>query len=147
MRFIIYIALLASLQGCILVPFINSFKQIGATKADRKVLLEKDLKEFNTAMRAQRFDAALQYVDQAYMNEFKNTLRSRMRSEKIVDMNVEMFDLAEDVRSGQIDMVMRYYEVPYYVVKDRLYEQDWAFSSGSWKLRGQREVAIQGQVQ
>lgn len=131
---------LLSMQSCILVPFINSFKQLGATKSDRKVLLEKDIKGFTTALRAEQYDVALAYVADEYKVEFKNLLRSRQRSERIVDLKVDMFDLSEDVRLSQVDVLQRYYQIPYYVVKDRILSQHWKFQSGLWRLYGQEEI-------
>jgi len=43
-------ALCLALQGCILVPFIDSYHKIGVTAADREALLEPKVKLFQQAL-------------------------------------------------------------------------------------------------
>lgn len=126
------------LNSCALVPFINSYKQMGVTANDRKALLQEHTRKFNKAYSSNQFTLASQYVADEYRQDFLNDLRNRKRKEKLVDSKVDFIDINEDARECTIDVVTRYYQVPFYVVKDRLYQQKWKFSSGSWKLHDQK---------
>lgn len=140
-KIFVFATLLISAQlvsSCALVPFINSYKKMGVTVNDRKALLEEHARKFNKAYASNRFTVASRYVADEYRRNFMSDLRNRKRKEKLVDSKVDFIDISEDARECTIDVVMRYYKVPYYVVHDRLYQQKWKFESGAWKLHDQK---------
>ena len=47
---VVAVSAFTTLSGCVLVPFIQAFKEVGATEGDRMALLDKEIKGFNAAI-------------------------------------------------------------------------------------------------
>lgn len=139
-KYIIILLLLIFANSCALVPFISSYKEMGVTAADRQALLQKQTKKFNKAYSSNHFTEASVYVADEYRQEFFETVRGRSRKEKLVDSKVDLVEMDEDARECNIDVIIRYYQIPFYIVKDRVYKQSWKFDSGHWKLFKQEIV-------
>lgn len=124
-----------SMQGCILVPFVDAFKQAGVAEGDRQRLLAPDMKRFGDNLSAGTIPGALEYAT----SESRRTLARQFErigsDEKIVDSKVLDVEFTNDSYNASARVAVRYFEVPYYVVKTRKEQQEWVFSiSSGWKI-------------
>ena len=63
---------------------------------------------------------------------------------RLVDARIERIDFSSDAYKAGVEVQIRYYEVPFYVVRSRHETEQWAFSlSDGWKVE-QREVKDDG---
>lgn len=135
-KFGILISCCFMLSGCVLAPFIDSYKQAGVSKADREVLLDKSVQEFHQALYWGSMREALAYTDDESRNNLREMMRNRRDTEKLVESQVEYVDFSDDAFSADVDVIVRYYEIPVYIVQKRLETQQWIFSyTGGWKFR------------
>jgi len=131
----ILVLLCYTLSGCFIVPFIQSFKEIGVTAGDRMQILEGDLKKFHYAVTAGRLGKVLRYVQEDSKGSFKEEFRNRRRDEKIVDIKVDFVDFEEGAYAADVEVLVKYYEVPYYIVNERFEQERWTFAvSSGWKI-------------
>lgn len=137
---LIFVPLL-SLSGCLLVPFIDAFKQTGATEGDRMALLAPQVKNFTDAVGwGNRTKAANMALEETRRDVMKQ-LKSVGEDEHIVESKVEDIEWQESATKATVSVRVKYYMAPYYVVKNRLEEQRWEFALGSgWKLRDRTAV-------
>lgn len=136
------------LQSCILAPFIDSFSQAGVTKNDRMRLLGEEVQRFNEALYWGRPDEALRFARADARATLQPGIRKLAKEEKVVDAKVEYVDFAEDAYSAEVNMVVRSYKVPVYIVQNRNEKQKWDFSlTDGWKLVSREEVPVDDQPQ
>jgi hypothetical protein len=123
-----------------LVPFIQAFKEAGATEGDRKTLLAADVKKFcDAVIWGNRTEALSLVVDEA-RDPIGAQLRSAAEEEKIVDSKVDEIQWGDGALTAKAFVKVRFYKIPFYVVKTRVEEQHWEFASGSgWRMTA-REV-------
>lgn len=128
------------LNGCVLVPFIDSYKKMGVSKTDRMALLEEQLKGYHSALADRRGGRALGYIHDEQRDQFRSVLREIQKKERIVDSEVDFVDFDEDAYEATAEVSIRSYQVPYYIVNERFEKETWKFSLASgWKLYS-REV-------
>ena len=129
------IALLLAASGCILVPAIESVSKAGLTAGDREALLPDVIKQFNESLYWGTPGKALKLVAEDYRAGFMAEYRKKDPSEHVVESKPEMFDYSDDAFSAKVDVLIKYYKVPFYVVENRRELQVWNFSlTGGWKL-------------
>ncbi len=134
-RVIILFFVLNFCSGCILVPFIDSYKSIGVQRGDRERLLQEELVQFNRARFWGEKSQALQFTKPESRKEIQKLLRSQ-KDERIVESEVEFIDFIDEGYEANVSTMVKYYRVPYYVVEDRIENQGWAFTHASgWKLQ------------
>jgi hypothetical protein len=128
-------------SGCLLVPFIEAFRQTGATEADRMTLLPPQVKKFTDAVGWGNRTEATSVVVPEYRKEISNQLKKLGEEERIVESKVEDVEWSDSAFAAKVSVKVKFFLVPYYVVKSRVEEQQWVFSmAGGWKLKG-RAVA------
>ncbi len=133
--------LVQAFSGCLLVPFIEAFRQTGATENDRMTLLPPQVKKFTDAVGWGNRTEATSVVVPEYRKEISNQLKKLGEEERIVESKVEDVEWADSAFSAKVSVKVKYFLVPYYIVKSRIEEQQWVFSmAGGWKLKG-RAVA------
>lgn len=121
--------------GCVLAPVISAVSDLGATEGDRQRLLNKDLKTLNDALASGRYAEALRFVAEDKRQEFKKDFRRNEEDEKIVDTKIYGIDFIEDSYKADVEIGVKYYKVPYFVVNERKELQTWQFSmSGGWQM-------------
>ena len=132
--------LFLALTGCqILVPVIDGFKQMGVTEGDRKNLLKPQVQGFQGAIGGGDLDGALSYLHsdapqlrQAVIDEIRRT----KHKEKVVDSQIDMVIYADDANRADVEVLVKYFRVPYYVVNRRVEMGEWEFSlNDGWKLK------------
>jgi hypothetical protein len=125
-----------TLPGCVLVPFIQAFKEAGATEGDRKKLLGDEVKKFSDGLLWANKTQALSVASDEAREEIASQLRAIGDAEKVVDAKVEDIQWGEGAYGAKVALKVRYYEIPFYVVKTRLEQQQWEFSvAAGWRLK------------
>ncbi|NLF25506.1 MAG: hypothetical protein GX589_07600 [Deltaproteobacteria bacterium] len=128
-----------ALGGCqLMVPVIDGFKKAGLTEGDRKNLLKPEVQGFQTAMSSGELDHAIQYLKPEAV-ELRQALIDEMRrtkhKEKVVDSRIDFMIFSEDAHRAEVEVLVKYFEIPYYVVNQRIEKGVWEFElSGGWKL-------------
>lgn len=139
----ISLLLALSLNGCI-VPIISGFRQMGLTANSREELLQNDLQVFHAGMQRNEMQTVLNYIgddaDAGLRDQVRDELRSAKRKEKMVEAGIDFVDYSDESRRATVEMRIKYYKIPYYVIKERLETEEWAWhTSDGWKLAS-REV-------
>jgi hypothetical protein len=122
------------LSGCVLVPFIQAFKEVGATEGDRMALLDKEIKGFNSAIVWGNHTEAASYVASESQLKLASQFKDTTEEERIVDTKVTNVVWGDGAREATVQVKTKFYRVPVYVVNTRVEEQKWTWSTGSWKL-------------
>jgi hypothetical protein len=123
-----------ALSGCVLVPFIQAFKEVGATEGDRMALLDKEIKGFNSAIVWGNQTEAASYVAPESQLKLSSQFKDTSEEERIVDTKVSNVAWENGAREALVQVKTKFYRVPVYVVNTRTEEQKWIWSSGSWKI-------------
>ena len=131
--------------GCPLVPFIDSFKKMGATEVDRKNMLKKTVDSFHNKVLAGEFMHISDFILPESKDEVILGLRKNRKTEKIVETNIDLIDFDEDAKNAEVEVIVRYYKIPYFIVLDRIEKQEWTFVGvrSHWKLV--RKTIIEGE--
>jgi hypothetical protein len=125
-----------SLSGCVLVPFVQAFKETGVTEGDRKALLGPEVKKFSDAIIWGSKTDALTVVAEESREEIARELSGLSEEERVVDSKVDEVTWGENAYTANVELKVRFYKVPYYVVKNRIEQQQWQFAVGTgWKLK------------
>jgi len=125
-----------ALSCCLLVPFIDAFKQTGATEGDRMALLPPEVKKFTEAVGWGNKTEAMGLVAEEARKEIAKQLKGVGTEERVVESKVEDVEWFDSARSAKVELKVRYFMVPYYVVKTRTEQQKWIFAlSSGWKLK------------
>ncbi|NMC62966.1 MAG: hypothetical protein GYA55_07330 [SAR324 cluster bacterium] len=131
------ISLAFSQSGCFLAPAIDSFKRAGLTASDRTRLLGERLKEYHEAIAWGDTDLALQYVEAEKRGEIRPIIETMSNEEKVTDTKVMSSIFDDSASNATIRIKIKSYKIPYYVVKDRIDEEEWEYSmSDGWLLKG-----------
>ncbi|MCB0328153.1 MAG: hypothetical protein KDD70_00780 [Bdellovibrionales bacterium] len=126
---------LLTCNGCILVPFINSAKQSGLLRSDRERLLQEEVTKFHRVRFWGKSMQALGFASDEGRESVGDFLRAHSEGEKVVESAIDFVDFQEDAYRAEVAARIKYYRVPYYVVEERIENQNWAFSVASgWKI-------------
>lgn len=128
------LTLMTSLSGCVLVPFIQAFKEVGATEGDRMALLNEEVKKFNAAVVWGNHTEAASYIAPESQLKLSAQFKDTTEEERIVDSKVTDVVWADSARDANVKVKTKFYRVPVYVVTTRIEEQHWVWSGGAWKL-------------
>jgi len=130
-------------SGCILAPAIESFKRAGVTEADRQKILGENVEHFNQARFWGKPQKALLYSVPESQPALSKTLRKSKSEEQIVDAQVEHIEFSDNAYKALIDVKVRAFKVPVYIVRDRIERQHWVFSLGDgWRIE-KLEIDVQ----
>lgn len=129
------LVVLPALSGCVLVPFLQAFKEAGATESDRMVLLNDQVKKFNAAVVWGNKAEAISYIDSESRVLIAPQLKDTNEEERIVDSRVDNVEWGEGAREATVSVKTKFYRIPIYVVNTRVEEQQWKFTHGDgWRL-------------
>ncbi len=135
---LLFLFVLFCLPGCAVVPVISGLREMGVSADARQELLRKDLRAFYNAVQTGRTAAALQFVakDSPEVREqLLQELRSAHGKQRVVEGEVDYIDFGEDSRTADVDMRVRYFKIPYYIVKERTERVKWQwYASAGWRL-------------
>jgi hypothetical protein len=137
---LVTISLSTSLSGCvILAPFIQAWKNVGATESDRMTLLNARLKKFGEALYWGKGEAAL-FVGRDAAEGVNKGLRIDREDVRIVETKIKDIQYLDSAFTAQVEFSLRYYRIPFYVVTDAKEKHVWKFRlGGDWELV-EREV-------
>lgn len=115
----------------------------------RRELLSKSLTAFNSDVQWGDFRAASQLVAPQAKQEFENLARQRKQKEKGVDFEVENISENNNGFQAEVDVRMRYFRIPHYVVESRVERQYWEFErfQGGWMYYGARTIKSDNEEQ
>lgn len=129
------------LNGCLLVPFIDSFKESGIQESDRVRLFDKQIRQYKYALMDGRSGGMLKFVQREQFPEMRKTYRDMFNGQKIVDSKVDYVDFEDESHIAKVDLEVSYFRVPQYVVQSRIESQTWKFEVGTgWKLESIDEM-------
>ncbi|MCB0353970.1 MAG: hypothetical protein KDD64_10610 [Bdellovibrionales bacterium] len=134
-KLVLLLGVLLCLQGCIIAPLIDSFKETGISESDRQRLLERQVKEFHQALFWGKPSLALDIAEEESRDELRRFMRDTKRKERIIESQIEYLDFDDGSTEADVDVAVKYYRIPYYVVNERIERQHWRFSYASgWKF-------------
>ena len=129
------VVVFSSLEGCVLVPFLQAFKEAGATESDRMTLLAEQVKKFNAAVVWGNRSEAASFVDSEARERIAPQFKEAKEDERIVDSKVDNVEWGEGAREATVSVKTKFYRIPVYVVNTRVEEQRWRFThSDGWRL-------------
>ena len=122
-------------SGCVLVPFIQAFKEVGATEGDRMALLNERVKKFNAAVVWGNRAEAVSYVADESQLKLSPQFKDASEEERVFDSKVTNVTWEDSARAATVEVKTKFYKIPVYVVTTRVEEQKWKFETGvGWKL-------------
>lgn len=134
--FVALAVLLLSTSGCFLAPFISGFQELGATPSGRQQLLTDGVKKYTEALFWGNPSKALTLVDEPIREQVAADIKSFSSSKRMVESKVIDISFEDSSYRAVVNVQLKYYEVPVYVVKDQVEQQEWMFSfSEGWKLK------------
>jgi hypothetical protein len=124
-----------SVQGCIvLTPFISAWKNVGASSGDRQTLFNQEIKRFSDALYWGKGEAVA-FLHSEAQESVRRGLQIDREKFHVVDSKVAFADFQDDAYTAHIDFKVRYYQIPFYIVKESTEKQVWKFSlGGAWRL-------------
>jgi len=133
---------LCLLSGCFLAPAIDAFKQVGVTRGDRVQLLPAEMKKFQDSLYWGHPEEALAFVTQEGRDKIAEDLKSWGEETRVVESKVNGCTFDEDAYKADVEVTVRYYKVPFYVVNKLQEKQVWKFSvSQGWRLDSKTKVS------
>lgn len=132
--------ILGSLNGCFLAPAINSFNQLGVTASDRQQLLPRQVKLLHEARYWGSSTDLMQLIDPEHP-QLAQQFRAVDKGKRIVESAIDQVQFNEDSSEAKVDVRVKAYEVPVYVVKETVERQHWRFSMrDGWKVFQREEL-------
>lgn len=147
-RIVLFSALTLTLlvaPGCFLAPLFDSMHKAGVTEGDRVALLPMAVKKFHEALMWGDPNGGLAFVEHENFEAIKNDLRKRSRTEKVVESAVQSVDFRENAFYADVEVGIKHYQVPFYIVQERRELQKWHFSmTEGWKLQSREVLKSEG---
>lgn len=148
-KVVLYLALLgvlATVSGCVLAPVIQAVSDVGVTEGDRQRLLNKDLRAYIETRRWSDPNGSVAFMSPDLHAAFFEDARKSRSRERIVDGSIEDVMFENDAYSAEVITLLKVYEVPYYVVKEKREKQRWVFGvGGGWLMTERSPVAPERQ--
>ena len=136
--------LACNLTGCILVPFVQAFKETGLTEGDRMELLPPQLKKFSDARMFGNKSLVMALVASESQAQISKQLQDKSDQERIVKSQVDEIEWIESARKARVVMKVETFTVSQLIVKTKKEEQRWEFSPGSGWLMTERTEIVEG---
>jgi hypothetical protein len=132
------------MSGCILVPFVQAFKETGLTEGDRMELLPQQLKKFSDARVFGNKSQAMALVASESQAEISKQLQDKPEQERIVKSQVDEIEWSEDARKARVVMKVESFTMSQLIVRTKKEQQRWEFSPGSGWLMTERSELKEG---
>ena len=129
-----FFILVLCLDACVLVPFIDSYKEMGVTEGDRQELLAKTLKNFQDYIYWGQYNNALSFADEEKGLDIKKSF-NRYKEVKIVTMKTDDVTFLNSSKEANVNVIVKYYKIPQYIVVDEVVNETWYFNMGNWKIK------------
>ncbi len=122
-----------------MAPAIDSFKKLGVTRSDRVALLPVNLKRFHDSLYWGKPQEALELVLNESRAKVSEEIQGVAEDERIVDSRIRKVDFSEDASDAKVQVSVKYFKVPFYIVNERREMQEWTFSvSDGWMLKSRQ---------
>jgi hypothetical protein len=133
--------LVSGMTGCILVPFVQAFKETGLTEGDRMALLPPRIKKFSDARVFGNKTDALSVVADDSKVEIANQLQTGKERERIVKSQIDNVEWIDNAYKARVIVRVESFTMSQLVVQTLSEEQQWEFSSGSgWLLTSRTKL-------
>ena len=126
---------LSLLSGCV-IPMVA--EEIIGTRSARMRLLNESLARFHKGVRWGDFETALKEMEPHLAGVYREKLLGDLKGLKVIDLKVESADISqEDSNKATVEVVVRFYKVPNYVVRAERKRETWEFyrTKSAWLLR------------
>ncbi len=125
------------LNGCVLVPFVQAFKETGLTEGDRMALLPPKVKKFSDAQVFGNKTDALDLVAPESRDEIAKQLQSSGVPERVVKSQIDAIEWSEDAYKAKVVVKTDSFAMNQLIVRTLTEEQNWEFQTGSgWLMTG-----------
>lgn len=124
-----------SVTGCVLVPFVQAFKETGLTEGDRMALLPPRVKKFTDARVFGNTTDALSVVATDAQAGISQQLQAGKDKERIVKSQIDSVEWLENAYKAKVVVRVESFTMSQLVVQTTNEEQHWEFASGTgWLL-------------
>ncbi len=123
---------------------LQTFEQLTALKSDKEEMLGERLSSFKKAVYWGSFAEAGGLMDPSIRRDYVNLMKRRKRSERFVDIEVDKIDFNEGSDEAVVDLYIRYYGKPTYLVNERVERFTWKYDrlGGGWFAHEFEEVDL-----
>ena len=127
---------LLALGGCPLIAgTIDSVSKLGIRADDRVNLLPQAVKKFYDACYWGNGTAVLRFIAPSEQERLRAVAKVSPDKIRFVESRIEDVVFSENSYEATVTSQVKYFEVPYYIVKNRMDTQHWKFSiSDGWLL-------------
>jgi hypothetical protein len=141
LRFVVLLFFVSGLSGCVLVPFVQAFKESGLTESDRMALLPPRLKKFADARMFGNKSDALDLVVPEARAQIAKQLADVSEHERVVKSKVEEVEWIDSANKAKVIIKVESYKVTQLIVTTVAEEQQWEYSTSSgWLLTSRSKV-------
>lgn len=146
MRVIAIMLVLLSTSGCALLPLVSGYKEIGFSRGDREVLLNKEVQKFQQALYWGDMQSALSFTTPEARAHIRRSMAEDKKNKvRVVGSEIDDLHLDEDGYDAAIAVRVKRYRAPFYVVNEETFLEDWTFTTASgWKLSGREQEFVDG---
>lgn len=105
-------------------------------RGSKQTALQERLERFNRARYWGGLSESVAFVKPEYQSEFIRLERNSTDIQRIVRTDITRVELTPDGSTAEVEMVVRYFEKPTYLVKTRREGQIWSYErfAGGWLL-------------
>jgi hypothetical protein len=132
------------LLGCSGKAQPHSIENLFVSSKGQAKQLPEVIKLFNHNLYWGSLEQAAEYIVPENRSQFVRNAKSKRETEKLVDLEIGYIDFSDNNDSATVDIKVKYYRVPNYIIETRYDQQRWSFSrySGGWLLENyQLDVA------
>jgi hypothetical protein len=125
---------------------LQTIEQLTALKSGKEEMLGERLALFKKAVYWGSYVEAGGLLNPSIRREYVNLMKRRKRSERFVDIEVDKIDFDEDSNEAIVDLYIRYYGKPTYLVSDRVERFTWKYNrlGGGWFAHEFKELEDAG---
>lgn len=136
------LAVVVGLNACIaMAPVLQAAQSVGATPGDRRALLPQAVSDFNSALYWGDPSRAMALVLPEGAQGVALQMKKKRDGERMVENRVEGIEFDQDAWTAKVDVIYKFFKVPFYIVVDQRQVQEWRFSIGNgWKLASIKET-------
>jgi hypothetical protein len=127
-------ALSSTLSGC------SILYRISQGKEGRLVSLNEVLENFKKAMYWSKPQELSKFMEDGRKTELLRGFKEQQKGEKLVSIEIGDIEIHDDLNHASVEMLVKYFRVPNYVVETRREMQEWNFSVvfGTWKIESRQ---------
>jgi hypothetical protein len=126
--------------------YLETVEDVIASSTARKDMLDERLSVFNHNLYWGSIDVASSYVHDDKRHDFHRQNQQRKKAERLVDFEIDSIDFNDDVRMATVQVSVRYFRIPSYIVQTRKEQQTWEYSrvNGGWLYTDSEELTEEG---